>query len=274
MNLPKRVTLELTNRCNRKCAGCPRLKMEYPIGDMSISLLTKITSQLPNNVCIVPFYRGEPLLHPAFPEAIHLLERFDTVQLATNGDYLTESNRKAILRACTFVSLSLHRFLMPQQTRWTSFLYDCLGADIETQVSILDSLMDELKRCKFITEWKKHANRVRIYETHSKTGFGSMHGRQSHSACHKPFEEMVVYWDGKVGLCNHDWNNLFAMGDLNDESIAEVWNGLSYDYVRKLHSINARQEIPTCKDCSFESNKIYGELIKNGGQIIHNPEGH
>ena len=44
--MPKRVTIEFTNRCNRACLGCPRNKMTYPIGDMSLSLLNKIVEQL------------------------------------------------------------------------------------------------------------------------------------------------------------------------------------------------------------------------------------
>jgi len=237
--------------------------MDYPIGDMSIILLTKVTEQLPASTIIVPFYRGEPTLHPQFPEAMQTLSKFDTVQLATNGDYLTVDNKKAILDNCTFLSLSLHEFLMPSQTRWTGFLYDCLGADVETQVSIIDSRVDELRRCEFIRKWSMHADRVRIYETHSKNGFGSM-GKPSNVKCAKLFEEMVVYWDGRVGLCNHDWNNLYPLGDLNKQSISEVWNSVDYCMLRELHKGGFRRHISTCEFCSFESNKIYGELIRNG----------
>jgi len=243
--------------------------MDYPVGDMSISLLTKVTKQLPSNIDVVAFFRGEPLLNPHFTEAMTLLEKFNVVQLATNGDYLTKTNRKAILDTCTFVSLSLHEFLFPHQTRFPSFLYECLGAGIETQISILDSLIDESKIARFIREWRLHTDRVRIYKTHSQDGFGNM-GVIVNDRCDKPFEELVVFWDGKVGLCNHDWNGSFPLGDLNKQTINQVWNHSNYAGVRELHEMGLRRAVPTCEFCSFRSKKIYGELIKNGRQKLHN----
>ena len=234
--------------------------MVYPIGDMSITLLTKVTSQLNSNVTIVPFYRGEATLHHDFSGAMEHLRKFKQVQFATNGDYLTFPHREAILRNVTFLSLSLHEFLMPWQTNWLPFLYDCLGRNIDTQVSIVDTEVDETRRGKFISEWRQHVNRVRIYESHSKNGFGSMNNKHPTSTCQKPFEDMVVYWDGKVGLCNHDWNNQTYLGNLNTQTVEEVWRSIEYENVRSQQRLGMRTLIPTCKACSFESNKVYGEI--------------
>jgi radical SAM protein with 4Fe4S-binding SPASM domain len=258
MQYPKRVTIELTNRCNRRCEGCPRHKMTYPQGDMSLTLLTDITQQLPSNVTVVPFFRGEPTLHPHFTEAMQLFSKFGTVQLASNGDNLTTANQKAIIDNCTFVSLSLHRFKYPNQTHWLSFLYDCLGAKVETQVSIIDSLLDHRKR-HWKRQWLKYVDHVRVYQTHSVNGFGNMCLPLTAQSCSKPFEDMVVYWDGKVGLCNHDWNNQTVLGDLNMQSIEEVWESVNYQTVRAKHQTGMRVQVPSCIACNFNSNQIYGE---------------
>jgi radical SAM protein with 4Fe4S-binding SPASM domain len=196
-----------------------------------------------------------------------LLERFREVQLATNGDYLTEPNKTAILNACSFLSLSLHEWLFPKKTGWLGFLYDCAGAGIVTQVSVVDSLVREKNKKDWKREWLKHVDRVRIYETHSKNGFGSMRGKESCEACSKPFEEMVVYWDGKVGLCNHDWNNSTSLGDLNVTPLPEVWTSSNYQSVRAFHAMKQRRMVEACRDCSFQSNKLYGELAKHGKPI-------
>jgi hypothetical protein len=230
---------------------------------MPLPLLTSITEQLPASTVIVPFYRGEPTLHPHFSEAMQKLSKFETVQFATNGDFLTRDNQKAILGACTFLSLSLHSCLRPEYSGWLSFLYECGGKGIETQVSILDSLVRKHKR-EFVKDWLRHVDRVRIYQTHSQDGFGSM-GEVVNEKCLKPFEEMVVYWDGRVGLCNHDWNMGFPLGNLNEQTVAEVFNGSNYAGVRDLHESGLRRAVPTCEFCSFKSNKRYGELIRNGG---------
>lgn len=263
MNFPKRFTIELTNRCNRSCAGCPRHQMTYPQGDMNPGLFGSIVDQLPDSACVVPFFRGEPTLHPAFATNFFMgqLRRFHEVQIATNGDFLTKDNKRAIQENATFLSLSLHEYKLPEQTNWCSFLYDLAGAGVTTQVSIVESELPAGKRNKFVAAWFRHVDRVRIYEEHSKNGFGSLPNRPEKPVCTKPFEELVVYWDGKVGLCNHDWNNPFPLGDLNTESISEVWDGLRYKAVRDAHQQGNRRLVPACECCDFQSNRISGALI-------------
>jgi MoaA/NifB/PqqE/SkfB family radical SAM enzyme len=237
--------------------------MQYPYGNMSLELFTKVLNQLPDETCIVPFFRGEPLLHPQFPELTSQLKRFKQVQLATNGDKLTPENRNAILENVTFLSISLHDFKLPKETTWLSFLHEARENGLETQVSIVETDLPKRWASLFSKEWLKHVDRIRIYEEHSKNGFGSLHKKEPLGmvVCHKPFEDMVVYWDGKVGLCNHDWNNLTPMGDLNKQSIMEVWQNIEYKTVRLLHENNKRCFVATCEYCDFQSNKLYGELI-------------
>jgi len=225
-------------------------------GFMSLDLIMKTLSQLPRMTVIVPFFRGESLLHPKFAEIMQELSKFDVVQLASNGDFLPNKKiRKAILDNCSFFSLSLHEFILPKETPHLRFFYEATGK-LTTQVSILDKYLPEKYKKLFIHRWRNHVDRVRIYKEHSQHGFGSM-GTVTNRRCSKPFEEMVVYWNGEVGLCNHDWNCGVNLGDLNTQSICEVWNGEPYKRVRMLQ----RKQIITCRDCSFESNKVYGEII-------------
>jgi len=240
--------------------------MVYPIGEMNKCLFTRVLHQLPKKTVIVPFFRGESMLHPFFSLLINKLKGYHEVQLATNGDYLTPQNKQAIFNACTFISVSLHTYTLPSQTRLPTFFYDALGHNVETQVSIVDTLLtNKTKRKHFIQEWKQHVDRVRIYKIHSNNGFGSMNNKaKPTSACDKPFREMIVYWNGRVGLCNHDWNNQTLLGDLNVQTVEQVWRSELYKEVRKLHRNGKRGEVPSCQDCSFESNHSYGELIENG----------
>lgn len=233
---------------------------------MEPSLFTKIIDQLPNATVVVPFFRGESLIHPYFPEFMRQLSAFKKVQLASNGDYLTLENQTAILTACTFFSLSLHSFIMPWHFKHANFLKIARKSGLETQVSILEGHVPERHKKRFIREWMKNASRVRIYKEHSASGFGDMAGEQKpSSACMKTQTDVVVYWDGKVGLCNHDWNNRTPLGDLNTESLEQVWNGEPYQEVRALHKSGNRSKVPSCMECCF-SNKVYGELYSADSQ--------
>jgi len=264
--LPKRVTLEFTNRCNRTCNGCPRSKMVYPLGDMNLVLFLSIINQLPGSTVIVPFFRGESLAHPMFALYMNRLKGFREIQLATNADYLTPINQEAILNNCTFISVSLHSYLLPQETKLLQFFEKAFDVGVESQISILDSVLSPKNKKQFVDEWLNHVDNIRIYKTHSVNGFGDIDGKVSTVPCNKPFEEMVVYWNGRVGLCNHDWNNNVLLGDLNVQKISTVWNDNPYQEVRKLHCSGKRGEVLACQHCSFQPNQVYGELIKNGRQ--------
>lgn len=260
MPLPKRVTVELTNRCNRSCDGCPRRKTKYPQGDMTTKLFTEVIGQLPNETVLVPFFRGESLIHPHFASLMNLLSRFKEVQLASNADYLGPKNQTAILTGCTFFSVSLHNLLMPWHVEATKFMHIAQDHGLETQVSILEGLVSEKRKKQFVREWRKHVDRVRIYREHSVVGFGDMDSTDKPtSPCRKPFQEMTVYWDGKVGLCNHDWDNQTELGNLNNDSVEAVWENGNYSLVRRYHEMGKRVNVHSCADCCFD-NKLYGEL--------------
>jgi len=244
---------------------------------MNWELLTKVLDQLPNNTAIVPFFRGEPTLYPRFEDALLEMRRFREVQLATNGDKLSQQNRSAMLKFCTFVSISLHNFVYPTQTKngILTFLYDALGNGVETQISIIDSLIPPKQKKRFVSQWLDHVDQVRIYVEHSHRGYGDIVEHVAspvvgnHHPCVKPFTEMVVYWDGKVALCCHDWNNPCPLGDLNCQTVEEVWCGEAYEDVRYKHSHGKRREVPSCQNCdqwiaSYMPKKMLGELYTNG----------
>ena len=71
------------------------------------------------------------------------------------------------------------------------------------------------------------------------------------SVCYFPWTSMSVLWDGRVVTCCMDSNGVQVLGDLNSQSIQEVWNGpvLSgvRDYFRKLDYGN----YPVCLSCDW-----------------------
>lgn len=278
MSLPNRVTLELTSRCNRRCIDCPRLKTNYPLGDMSWSLFNKIINQVPSETIMVPFFRGESLIYPRFTEAMGVLQRFDTVQFATNGDYLTHDNRNAMLKTCSFISFSLHSFGYPLNFKeMTDFLVVAKEIGILTQVSILESFLINSDKQLFINKWLQYVDRVRIYVIHSRKGFGDVESHyktiEKERPCYKPLNELCVYWDGKVALCCYDWNNIDPPGDLNIQTIEEVWCGDKYQQIRDFHKTGRLKQVNSCKDCDYWMldylpNKMFGELYENTSSQI------
>ena len=203
-------------------------------------------------------------MHPQFAPMMRKLRKFQQVQFATNGDNLSFMNVSAILQGCTTFSLSLHEYKLPIQTSMPLLFRLCRQKRIQSQVSILETDLPKECKDKFVSAWQNCTERVRIYEEHSHNGFGSSDKATMDNGepCHKPFEDMIVYWNGQVGLCNHDWNNLTELGNLNEQSVADVWNNQAYEDVRKKHKDGLRRTLPSCRSCEYYTGKMKGELYE------------
>ena len=69
--------------------------------------------------------------------------------------------------------------------------------------------------------------------------------------CAQLWKWMVVYWDGSAVLCCADMFSQTAVGNLQSNSIREVWNGPVMKDLRKKMIDRKRFEIPICQDCDI-----------------------
>ena len=70
------------------------------------------------------------------------------------------------------------------------------------------------------------------------------------SPCGQLWDQIVVYYDGKVGPCCDD-NDLrkLIVGDLNKERLEDVFKGSKLRALRQLHINNKRCNHPVCGGC-------------------------
>ena len=68
------------------------------------------------------------------------------------------------------------------------------------------------------------------------------------SSCIYPFYQINIRPDGKVSLCCNDALGVFTLGDLNNQTLDEIWNGEAYWNIRNK-IIAGRQNISMCKRC-------------------------
>ncbi|MBD3307558.1 hypothetical protein GF348_14325, partial [candidate division KSB3 bacterium] len=121
---------------------------------------------------------------------------------------------------------------------------------IETQVSMVrtaDATDEDVAR--FVDIWRDQVDRIRIYQEHSTDGrFGSLVSqRPVREPCVMPFYEMLIYFDGQVGRCNHDWDGP-PLAELGSATISEVWHSDVYQELRHQHeNLNIRDSV--CRHC-------------------------
>jgi radical SAM protein with 4Fe4S-binding SPASM domain len=72
--------------------------------------------------------------------------------------------------------------------------------------------------------------------------------KSSTVTCTFPFERMTITWDGTVVPCCFDFNNKYVCGDLNTQSLREIWTGSKMKSLRREFREN-RVTNPLCRNC-------------------------
>ncbi len=244
---------------------------------MTRSLFDKILWEIKRHSvdAVVPFFRGEPLLHPEFGAIMDALKTGTDfkVQLATNAMLMThELSRKLLDLKLDFITFSLDAMthqayesirqggcfetVMDNVRQFLNLRAAMPGAVTEVQVSATETNENIHELEDFLAYWEPRVDRVRIYPRHSENGkFGKLgssadkKGELVREACGKLFREMVIYFNGDVGVCNHDWNRTERIGTVSTHSIEQVWQSDAYNHIRKLHMAGKWNRVAPCNTC-------------------------
>lgn len=278
-NFPERITIELTNVCNINCSFCPRQNVTMNLGYMDEGLYYKIIDEAAQHVpvSIVLFFRGESLLHQKLGRFIAYAKQkgIGPIQLASNALALTDEIGNELIEAgLDFISFSIdtddaelygqsrqNGNLEVSKNNILHFIDKCNAAKVagkkvpEVQVSSVDIAEYKAGQSAFINFWREHADKVRIYIEHSGDGHlgsinnGELHREMNRQACRKVFRDMVIYWNGDIALCNHDWDNQLSIGNAHTSSLANIWSNAQYEAIRDMHRNGTFTTDIVCKKC-------------------------
>lgn len=297
---PQRITLELTNRCNLNCTFCPRKYMEAERGNMDTGLALRLIDEIAEHapVQIVPFFRGETLLHPEWQKIIAYMKHKNIGQIhfTTNATLLTMEATAAILGLdLDFISFSMdttdaHLY---NSTRRGADYSTCLnnvlsfieernrrGSSLQIQVSAVETDRHKPFMDAFVDFWRERADRVRIYAEHSADGKpGSIDAPlpafDRRKPCRKLFSDMVVYWNGEIAVCNHDWTRLVTgphIGNAKTSDLAACWLSPAYAELRRRHMHGDFSGTSVCEGCDhwkmyYLESGFLGRVYENTGTM-------
>ena len=85
---------------------------------------------------------------------------------------------------------------------------------------------------------------------YKQNGHGNFTIKSNHlNKCWKMWHSCVMTWDGNIVPCCFDKDAKYTMGNINNSSFREIWNGQPYlDFRRRL--LSNRKEIDICTNCS------------------------
>ncbi|MCW8932312.1 MAG: radical SAM protein [Gammaproteobacteria bacterium] len=236
LNFPNRIVLELTPICNLSCFMCPRHIIGKNPGYMKPDLWYKLIDEiacLPKDIKVLPFWRGESLLHKKFSDLTHYaLNKGINLHISTNGHYV-DGEKAELLSQFEFITFSIHTD--EGFNKAVEFARKYKNDDNTIQISFVDAEKDQNHFMESVLNASDLMgfDAVRLYHEHSidgKFGHGHVIENTERIFCPKLENTIVIAFDGTISRCNHIWNT--EDYNINDTSIKEAWDSIVMNEIR------------------------------------------
>jgi len=275
---PETILLETSSGCNGLCVFCPyeEVKDTLPKGRMDEDIFRKVVDEIarfrPKN--LIPCFLNEPLLDSRLNERLQYIRRHapkTRVNLTTNASLLTEDKITALVDGGILheinisfqgISKRVYETSMPglnfERTKENveqliRYVRKHGRKEPEITVTMVHTriVAPELKEAR--DYWKRLGVKVRVLDYENRSGETddtiAVEEMLPYDACKRPFNTAVITFDGKVVLCCVDYKRKMVMGDLHEESLYDIWNGMKFREVRRLFLSKRRNQIPACRNC-------------------------
>tara|TARA_B100000035_G_C20971058_1_gene541054 strand:- start:56 stop:1102 length:1047 start_codon:yes stop_codon:yes gene_type:complete len=291
LDYPMTVVLELVNRCDLECVMCYQgFRNDSEKFTIDENGLDKIFDDFKKNkLSALMLTASEPLLYKNIEKVLKKAEEAEIMDtfLFTNGSLLNKRNSEMILNSCItrmFVSIdaateeTYNKVRIPVgKKRLQEKRLQILETKIKDFVAMRNSLNKKLPltRVSFVAleenqheaemfkkKWEgivdsveiQRETSVKLYDDLEELKKGKKYKDKSKSYnCNKPWGDMAIYSDGKVGPCCNLVGRMSPIGNINDQSIYEIWNGSKMNKIREGFKKNSPNTI--CKIC-IDSQKV------------------
>jgi radical SAM protein with 4Fe4S-binding SPASM domain len=269
---PLNLIVEPTNRCELKCVFCARQIMTRKQGDMKLSLFKSVIDSLLERNCLpyhmlMHFY-GESLLNPDLCKMIRYAKDAGVpiVRYNTHGTFLDNTKCLEILRSGLDI---LDIVVGPTKEIHNKVR---LGSDldlVERNIMRLKSLRKgqrpplygEMLAMKGVTSQEDLQSGFekwsRIFDLFDVVPAATIGGQvpdydprpRPKDFCREIWTNSVILWNGDVTVCCVDSNAQLVVGNVNDDSLVDIWNNRKYENLREIHRRREYFKVPLCEQC-------------------------
>ena len=289
--LPVRLWIETSSRCNLACRLCVNKDIDASLkGDMDFNLFKKIIDEAKDYVFDINlFHRGEPLLHPDIDRMIRYANTNNIkTRIHTNGVLLNKDLSIKLIKS----GLDLISFSFDGYTKDT-YEKNRIGADFEkTLGNIIEFLkikqesglkrpytivqvmeFDENLSAEIFENQKKQfikkfdnlpLNKLVIRKPHNWGGLLEIEGirkvnknRDKLIPCTFPWYSLTIFYNGKVYLCPQDFEGEILLGNLNNETLSDIFNNRIISEIRERFKTKKVSDLSPCSSCD----RIWRETV-------------
>ena len=259
--LPKAIEVETVSLCNGGCSFCPvnRHVDPRPTREIPMELVEKIAEELAAADYaghLALFSNNEPLLDKRLTEICRLFrQRLPRawIYLYTNGTPLTFALFVALARA-GLDELIVNNYSDDLELRKQ------VQRVIDALASSEDPTLDHLRsNTRIFVRRESEVLSSRGGSAPNKQA-GHDHRYFQRASCGVPYMQMVIRPTGEVSLCCQDALGQVTLGDVSQQSIREIWNGPSYQTLRRRLEDEGRGALGLCRSC--DAHLLYVPVLK------------
>ena len=274
--LPVRLWVETTSICNLRCVMCPNKNLhKEEKGFMDFALFRKIIDEAREFVSDINLiHRGEGLLHPEFPRMTEYAhEAGITTKFHTNATLLDGPRSRALIEAGldqisfsfdgydkkTYESIRVNADFEKTIRNIVGFLEIKRELGRKKPHAILELIdfpeiygaIDNRQKRDFLNRFKGlPLNHIEIKDMHNWAGeIGKGRKKRRYVPCTFLWQALVIFWDGSVLPCTQDFHGYLTLGNVRQESFAEIWNNEKMVRLRTKILERNIADLETCSKC-------------------------
>ena len=281
------ISIELTKLCNMKCvmcvshgAGLYKGQADKQPNFMDKLLFKDIIHQYkklqPNwdSRSVIPQFQGEPTIHKNFIEYCEICEKEDMqFSFTTNALKLDKYVVDELVKMKNFrgLTVSIDGFYKDTYEKIrkigsfdtvvenSKYAFHQLAKEnlnrkyntINTGLSFTHQPLNKDELQLFVDQWIGYTNHININNVaiDGKPSFYNHAMSNYRDPCGDLWHFMIILTDGKVVPCCRDDKYEMDMGNINSNSLEEIWFGKKYTEMRKAHLEQNFSKLPLCNNC-------------------------
>ncbi len=290
LNTPYVVHIDVASACNFKCKFCfhslgketldelgfsPSI-MNLELFKLTVDKIKAFPSKL-FRLCLIR--HGEALLNKDLPDMINYAKMSGVaskINISTNGSLLTPEINKRLIESgldemlVSVEALSSEKY---KEICGTDIDFDSMVSNIKNYyknkndstlyVKIVDCALNNGDEEKFHDIFDNICDKASIeYITPCFSGVDYSTIKENYdtnimgdefvnvTVCPQPFFQMHIFPNGNISICNADYNEKLVFGNVQHDSLVDVWNGNELNRFRIMQLKGERKNHSYCHFCA------------------------